>query len=120
MEVAGNPLPSRHHPEAVLVADQFSEGPFLDDAPGTQDNNFVHLDERGKAMRHRNDRSVLAQMVDRFLHLRLGLGIERGRGLIESENWRLANKRTRDGDPLPLTTGEKHTTVSDPGVVPLG
>ena len=48
-------------------------------------------------MRHTKDCAVFAQLVDGRLHLGLSLGVERGGGLVEHEDRRVADEGPRDG-----------------------
>ena len=57
-------------------------------------------------MRYTKDCAVFAQLVDGRLHLGLSLGVERGGGLVEHEDRRVADEGPRDGQALTLPTAE--------------
>ena len=47
-----------------------------------------------------------AETLDRALHLTLGFGIERGRGLVEQDDRRVLEQRPRNRNALALAAGE--------------
>jgi hypothetical protein len=57
-------------------------------------------------VRDHDRRPALHQVRDGLLHDLLGLGVERGGGLVEDQDLRVAQHRARDGDALALAAGE--------------
>ena len=55
--------------------------------------------------------------VQRRLHLRLALGVERAGGLVEQQDRRVLQEGAGDGDPLALAAGEARARLADQGVV---
>src|SRR5438552_9122 len=70
-------------------------------------------------MRHANNGAVFLQAIDCRLDIRFGPGIERGGRFIEDNDWRVADKRTGDRDPLPLAAGQTHPALADARLVTL-
>ena len=64
--------------------------------------------------------AVLHQMFERILHQFLAFGIERTCRLVKQEDWRIAQHRAGDGDPLPLPAGKPCATLTQIGVEALG
>ena len=62
-------------------------------------------------------RPALHQVGEGLLHQPLGLGVERGGGLVEDEDGRVLEQGARDGDALPLPAGEPAPPLADHGVV---
>ena len=59
------------------------------------------------------------QSRQRLLDGLLGLGVERGGGLIEQHDRRIHEEGARDGQSLPLAAGELHAALADERVVAL-
>jgi len=57
-------------------------------------------------VRDQQHRAVGEQFADAGEQLVLGLGVERGGGLVEDDERRVAEERARQGDPLPLALGQ--------------
>ena len=52
-------------------------------------------------------------VVERFLDLALGLGVDRRRGFIKDQDRRVDQKGPRDRDPLALAAGERLPALAD-------
>src|SRR5688572_4590715 len=70
-------------------------------------------------MRDGEHRPAGDQPLERDLDLPLRLGVDAARRLVEDENARVMQDRSRDRDALALASGESVATLSDDGVVPL-
>ena len=87
--------PAIHHQDAVA---------------GQHGREAVRDDERG---------APLHQALERGLHQRLALGVERGGGLVEQQQRRVAQDRARDRDALALAARQRHAALADRRVVAL-
>ena len=63
-----------------------------------------------------NDGLALRQLRKRGLHLRLVVGVGKGRGLIEDQDGGIFQHGARNGNALLLATGEIHALRADDGV----
>ena len=70
------------------------------------------MPHRAEPVRHRQRRAVRRGLVQRLLHETLALGVQRGCGLVEEQQARVADEGAGDGDALPLTAGELETLGS--------
>src|SRR5688572_31289374 len=68
-------------------------------------------------MRDDDGRAVAHQPLERLLYQSLALRIERARRLVEQQDRRVAQDRTRDRDPLTLTPGEPRAALAKERVV---
>ena len=59
-----NPCCRAMRANCPLLAQQFLESAVLDHLPGGEDDDLVHLRERGKPMRHADDGAVFLQAID--------------------------------------------------------
>src|SRR6185312_17535428 len=66
--------------QKLVVTSRFRHGPVLDD------EDAMGVDHGVQAVRNLDRRSPAAKTLDRALHLPLGLGIERGGGLVEQDD----------------------------------
>ena len=66
-----------------------------------------------------NDSAIFGKMVNGFLDLGFGLGIERCGGFVEDENGGVADEGARDGDALALAAGEALAPFAERRVVAL-
>ena len=63
--------------------------------------------------------AALHQPLERRLHQRLALGVERRGRLVEQQERRVAQDRARDRDALALAAGQRHAALADRRVVAL-
>src|SRR5690606_486835 len=111
-----------HTPEGIELAAVPAElvgRAILYDPAVAQHDDPVEARQGRQAMRHRHYRPVVHQIVERYLNLGFGLGIEGRRGLIEDQNRCILEKRPGDAEALALTAGKHHATLADKGVVAL-
>ena len=94
-------------------------GAFLDHQAILHDDDLVGIDDGRKAMGDDDDGAAAHRMVERLLHGRFGLGIERGRGFVEQQDRRLAYQRAGNRKALPLAAGQCHAVFADGRVVVL-
>ena len=72
-----------------------------------------------EAMGDDERRAAVHQAVERLLHQRLALGIERGGRLVEQQHRRILQDGAGDGDALALAAGKRDAALADLGVVAL-
>ena len=95
-------------------------GAALDDASVVEHEDLIGVADRGQAVRDRDRGAPPGQLVERKLHGALGLGVERGGGLVEDQYGRVAKDRARDRDALLLAAGEAIAALADGRVVAVG
>ena len=89
----------------------------LDDLAGLHHQNGVGMHDRMQAMGDHDGGAVLAEMLDRLLHLLLGFGVERGSGFIEQDERRVPDQRAGDRDALALAAGKLRAELADRRVI---
>src|SRR3954447_9655197 len=75
----------------------------LDDDAAIEHHDLVRTTDRREPMGDHERGAALHQTFQRALYEPLRFGVERGRGLIEDENRRIFEQRTRNREPLPLS-----------------
>src|SRR5688572_52508 len=79
----------------------------LDDAAFVEDDDLIGVPHRREAMRDQDRDAVMRQRAEVLEDLRLGLGIHRGRRLVEHEDLGTrAHERACERDALPLAARE--------------
>ena len=81
------------------VRDQLGVRALFDDTPFVQHHNAIGVLDRGQAVRDHDGRAPAHQLLERRLDQPLGLGVERGGGLVEDQDRRILEKRTGDLGP---------------------
>src|SRR5687768_15269249 len=98
-------------------SEQRTMGSVLDDSAPIEHQNLVGMRDGGQSVSDHEHRSPLEQPVDGSLHQTLGLRVERGRRLVEYQNRRIDEQRTRDRQTLPLPAGESRAALPKHGVI---
>lgn len=94
------------HPQQLLMR------PLLNnDAPVQHEDDVRPLD-RAQPVRHRDGRPPPRGRLQCLLDDLLRLAVQRGRGLVEEEDARVAEEGARQGDALLLAAGEEGGFVS--------
>src|SRR5262245_57673524 len=101
------------HRVAPIVAQQLVVAAGLHDAAAVDHQDAVGMHDGCEPMRDRDGGAAAAELGDRFLHVALGLGVERRGGLIEQDDWRILDQRARDCDALALAAGELEPVLAD-------
>jgi hypothetical protein len=83
--------PGIHAPEAK----QFCVGSALSNPPFLKHNNLIRIPDRTQPMGHHETRASAQQVRERILNPRLGKRVNRACGLVENQNPRVDQKRTR-------------------------
>ena len=92
----------------------------LDNLAVRQHHDAVERRHGGQAVRHYNGGAAAHQVLERFLHQRLGLTVE-GRGrLVEYQNRRVGQDGAGDGHALALTARELDAALAHHGVKATG
>ena len=73
-----------------------------------------------KPMGDGDRRAALDQVVERFLDLALGLGVDRAGGLVEDQDPRVDQQGAGDRNPLPLAARKRLAPLADQRVVAVG
>ena len=102
---------------AAAAAQQFVVPAALDDLAALDHQDGVGMHDGVQAVRDHDGGAVLAEMLDRLLHLLFGFGIERGGGFVEQDDRRVLDQRARDRDALALAAGQLRAVLADRRVV---
>ena len=89
----------------------------LDDLAALDHQDAVGMHDGVQPVRDDDGGAVLAEMLDRLLHLALGFGIERGGRLVEQDDRRVLEQGARNGDALALAAGQLRAVLADRRVV---
>src|SRR5438105_3110320 len=92
----------------------------LDDPSLHEHRDPVRVLDGGEAVRDDEARPILHQTVERPLHFPFAFRVEGAGGLVEQEDRRVLEQGARDGDALPLPTGERRPALADERVVAAG
>ena len=109
--------------EVVVVAvqgEEFFVGAEFDDAAGVQDGDAVGVADGGDAVGNEDGGAAahyVAQVVEDFV---FGVGVDAGEGVVEDEDFGIANEGAGDGGALLLAAGEGDAAFADHGVVAFG
>ena len=91
---------------------------FLDPSV-SQNQDQAGAANGGEAMSDDECGSPFHEPFQRFQKQGLGLRVERAGGFVQDEDRGILQKRARDGEPLPLATGEGPATLAQHGFVAL-
>ena len=91
----------------------------LDDPAAVDDVDAVGAAHGRQAVGDQERRAAGHQPLQRLLHLRLALGVERAGRLVEQQDRRVLQEGAGDGDPLALAAGQPRAGLADQGVVAL-
>ena len=95
-------------------------GSALGDPPVVEDEDAVGVADGAQAVRDEEARARAHDALERALHDRLALGVERARRLVEDQDPRVLQQRARDGQALPLAAGEVDAALAEPRAVAVG
>ncbi|CAN5702049.1 hypothetical protein BH20ACT14_BH20ACT14_11220 [soil metagenome] len=84
-----------------------------------EDDDQVGATDRRQPMRDDERRSAGEEVPKPSLDFPLGADVDRGGGLVEDENVRVGEERTREGDQLPLSQREPEAALAELRVVAL-
>ena len=109
----------RAHQPAIgaVAADQLGMAAGLDDPAVIDDEDAVGADHAREAMRQDQGRAALRQPVEPALDDRLVLGIDRGQGLVEDQDRRIAQQRPGDRQALALAARQIDAALADQRLV---
>ncbi len=99
---------------------QFFVGADVGDGAILDHHDAVGAAHRGKPVRDHEHGAAAHQIVQRGLHQRFRLAVERGSGFVQNQDWRIFQHGARDGDALALAAGKPHAALADHGVVTRG
>ncbi|GJC95043.1 hypothetical protein ColKHC_03869 [Colletotrichum higginsianum] len=116
---AGNVLGGDEVVVGAVLREELVVGALFDDAAVGHDDDVVGVLDGRQAVGDGDGGAALGGDLEGGLHDALGLGVQRGGGLVEEENW-VGNDGAGDGDALLLAAGEEEATLADVGHVALG
>jgi len=92
----------------------------LDDPAVLDHKHLIDRFEPGQPMRDQNRGTTLCHVQKVVRQCTRRREVEVFGRFVQDENWELRQECPRHGHPLPLTTGESGTVLSDLGGQPLG
>src|SRR6266404_2332079 len=101
----------------AALRQQLGVCPPLNDLATIEHYYLIGVRDRRQPVGDHEHRPPSQQPVDRFLYEPLRLGIERGSGFIENEDWRVTEQGPCNRQALPLATREAGATLPEQGVV---
>ena len=84
-----------------------------EDATVVDDDDLIRPRNRRNALGNNHDRGIRRLLPKRGAHPCIGSHVERGEGIVEEVDGGPADDRTRDGQPLPLSTREIDAALRD-------
>src|SRR6516164_6358003 len=115
----GLALPAPHAGIEPVPRQQLTMGSALGDAAGVEHDDLVGADNGRKPMSNHQRCAVFRDPLQRLLDLVLGVAVERARRLVQHQNRRRLQHRTRNRDPLLLAARQFQATLADLGLVAL-
>src|SRR5262252_2252091 len=114
---AGDDLRVDQLPIAAVALQKLPMRALLDDPALVEDEDMVRLgrdleivgDEEARLSRH--------EPAQRLADLLPALDVDPGQRLVEDEDGGVPDQRPRDGDALPLPSGQRRAALADDGVV---
>src|SRR5690606_22184308 len=88
-----------------LMRCQFTVRTLLDNLSAIDHDDAVGISDRRQTMRNDDDGATFANRLHVVLNDAFGFVIERAGGLVENQNARIGNQRTRNRNALALTAG---------------
>src|SRR5204862_2802737 len=85
---------------------------LLHDAPSVEDEDPVRALDGREAVRDHDRRPATHESIECLLHQELALVVERARCLVEQEDPRVAQDRSRDRDALALAPRKAHAPLA--------
>ena len=92
---------------------------FLDDRAGLHHQNALRVDDGREAMGDDERRAPLHQRLERALHERLVLGVERGGRFVQQQHRRVLEDGAGDGDALALAARDRRAALAERRIVAL-
>ena len=94
--------------------------PLLDQAALVEHQHLVGVLDGRQAVRDHQRGAVGHQVIERVLHQALGLGVERGGGLVEDQDRRVLEHRARDRQALALAARQPAALAADAALQAFG
>ena len=104
----------------ALELQQLPVSPLLNNLPIPQHKNPLTLLNRAQPVRNHNRRPADLRPVQRLLHNLLRFSVQRRRRLIEQQNLRLPDQRSRDRNPLLFAATQLASLLSHNRLIFLG
>ena len=87
----------------------------LNDFPVVQHQNLIGISYGFQTVSNHNDGLASGQGFDGLLQLRLVLGVNIGRGLVQNDDRRVLKHGPCDGEPLAFSAGDRGAALTDDG-----
>ena len=95
-------------------------GALLNYSAVIEHQNAICVDDRRQTMCHDNGCTPHECLVDGRLNLSLGFSVQSRCCFVKQQDLRLTEECTSNGETLPLTTRNAHSTISDYRVIAIG
>ena len=105
--------------EHAALRHQRIEAAAFDDTAAVEHEDARGVPDRGKPVGDDEGGAAPHHLVERRRYLCLGGGIERARRLVEDQDRRIFQQRSRNGEPLALAAGEHAAALADRGIQPV-
>src|SRR5436309_4343464 len=104
----------------AVQGEEFLVSAYFDYAAAVKNGDAVGVAHRGNAVGDEYRGPALHDFAQMIENLVFGLSVDAGKGIIQNQNPRIPNYRTRDGTALLLSSGQGDTTLTDKCPVLLG
>ena len=109
--------PGYQRPVQRASGDELVVGALLDDDPAIEHHDPVGQMQRRLTVRDQQRRATGHDTAERVVHRRLDPRVDRAGGVVEDEDARVVEDRSRERDPLALTARQGQAALADRGVV---
>src|SRR5215470_2993052 len=113
-------LKSPHPGVSTVAREKLGVRSAFDDAPVLENENLVCSHDRGQPVCDRKRRAIGRDLLEFGLDQLLGLRVERRSRLVEDQDARVLQDRTRDGDSLLLATGQLQAALTNRRLISVG
>ena len=103
--------------ELALPRQQLVVRADLLDLPVLEHHEAIGVAQRAEAVGDGEGRAAACQARDGLLDLALGVGVDRGGGLVQDQDARVRKRSARDREQLALSLGETRAAFAEHGLV---
>src|SRR5579875_79133 len=103
----------------VAASEQFVVIALIDQFALAQDQDLISLADLREAMGNQQGGTALQHAANGLLDLVLGGAINGAGRIVEDQDARIGQQRSRDGDALALAAGERHPALANLSLIPV-
>ena len=104
----------------AVAGDEFVVGAELGDAAGDEDGDLVGVARGGDAVGDEDGGATFHDSLQAAEDALFGVGVDAGEGVVEDEDFGIADDGAGDGGALLLAAGEGESALADLGVEAFG